>query len=501
MSVPRATGVFGARASAALCALLALCPLPSRAQDRPSEQDLFGAPEAPPPQGTPAPSGQASPPAPSPAAQPDAPRPPEASKTAARLEEKAAQEMLKIGGQVYLRSLVSARQGQPPSQWTLDLPNLVDVYLDARPNERVRAYLLGRMLWDPALNPGQPGVYGQAVSNAPAVYLDQLWISFDVARTVFVTAGRQHAKWGTGRFWTPTDWLHPVPRNPLDLFDARTGTTMLKLHLPWEKRGWNFYAVALLERAAQDPNAPNADTVGKVAGAARAELVLGAAELGLDVIARRGSVKGGVDLSMAIWELDVTGEVALKTGSDAPLYRLRPGGSPTDYFNGYESYEPGGLTPAATLGASWTWKYSDEDTLTLGGEYFFNANGYGDAAIYPELLLQQALTGASTFTPFYLGRHYAGLFALLPKPGSWNNSTFTLSALGNLSDRSFIVRLDFQQVLLTYLRLEAYGQAHAGNGQGEFRFGLDVPAVGTTSPAVHLAPPTFDVGLNLRLGI
>jgi hypothetical protein len=482
--------------SSALCALvvlLSLCPLPAHAQDRPSEQDLFGAPAAPAP-ARPQPS-------PPPGAISEPRLEPSAPGTEARLEDKASQEPLKIGGQLYLRSNVSARQGQPPSQWTLSSPNLVDVYLDGRPNERVRGYLLGRMQWDPTVNPGQDPLTGKATSSAPSVSLDQLWLSFDLARTVFVTAGRQHAKWGTGRFWNPTDWLHPAPRNPLALFDARTGTTMVKLHLPWEKTGWNFYAVALLEGAAQDAAAANADTVGKVSGAARAELVLWGAEVGLDIFARRGSVKGGVDLSMAIWELDVTGELALKTGSDAPLFRLRAGGAPNDTFNGYESFEATGLTPAATLGASWSWRYSDEDTLTLGGEYFFNANGYDDPEIYPLLLLQQSLTGTTTFTPFYLGRHYAGLFALLPNPGQWNTTTFILSVLANLSDRSVVARLDWQQTLLTHLRFEAYGQVHAGDGQGEFRFGLDVPAVGTASPAIHLAPPTFDVGVNLRLGI
>ena len=32
----------------------------------------------------------------------------------------------------------------PPSGWLLTSPNLVDVYLDTRPNDRVRAFVLGR---------------------------------------------------------------------------------------------------------------------------------------------------------------------------------------------------------------------------------------------------------------------------------------------------------------------------------------------------------------------
>jgi len=432
-----------------------------------------------------------------------------------RLEQKAAEEPLKIGGQLYLRSLVSARQGQPPSEWTLSSPQIVDAYLDARPNDRVRGFLLGRMFWDPTVNAGQPGQFGIAQSGGPTVLLDQLWVAFDVARTVFVTAGRQHVKWGTGRFWSPTDWLHPLRRDPLTLFDSRTGTTMLRLHLPWEKRGWNFTAVALLEGAVQagtqvDTTAigagtyANADRIGKVAGAARAELVLGTLEVGLDAIVRRGNAKGGVDFSAGIWELDVHGEVAIKTGSDVPLWQLAPGGTPGDLLFGYQAYQPTSLTPAATLGLSWSYKYSDEDTVTLGAEYFYNANGYDDAKIYPFLLLQQFTAGAAAFNPFYLGRHYTGAFLFIPRPGRWNDTTITLSTLGNLSDRSFVSRLDWQVGLLTYLGLEIYGQVHYGNREGELRFGLDLPPFqigGETTPAIHLAPPAFALGVNLRLKI
>ena len=31
---------------------------------------------------------------------------------------------------------------------------------------------------------------------------------------VFVTAGKQHVRWGTGRFWQPTDYLHPRQAQP-----------------------------------------------------------------------------------------------------------------------------------------------------------------------------------------------------------------------------------------------------------------------------------------------
>jgi len=72
-----------------------------------------------------------------------------------------------------------------------------------------------------------------STGRGPNSLLYQMWIRFDVLETVFVTAGKQHVRWGTGRFWQPTDYLHSLKRNPLDVFDARGGTSMVKLHVPW----------------------------------------------------------------------------------------------------------------------------------------------------------------------------------------------------------------------------------------------------------------------------
>jgi hypothetical protein len=44
-----------------------------------------------------------------------------------------------------------------------------------------------------------------SVGRGPNSLLDQMWIRFDILETVFVTAGKQHVRWGTGRFWQPTD--------------------------------------------------------------------------------------------------------------------------------------------------------------------------------------------------------------------------------------------------------------------------------------------------------
>jgi hypothetical protein len=157
--------------------------------------------------------------------------------------------------------------------------------------------------------------------------------------------------------------------------------------------------------------------------------------------------------------------------------------------------------PAATLGGSWTHKYGerDKDTFTVGVEAFWNKNGYDSPRIYPWLLLQD------DFVPFYVGRWYAGAYLLLPQPGSWNRTTFTTSVLANLSDGSLLARLDVSQIVLTYLRLEAFVAGHFGTEGGEFRLGLDIPPQnlggGVTSPQIHVGAPLVDVGVALRVAL
>jgi hypothetical protein len=78
----------------------------------------------------------------------------------------APEDPLKIGGQVYWRVMSTGGQGQYPQNWGLSAPALLDVFMDARPNDRVRAFALGRMLYDPTLPPN--GTTSSPLSNASA---------------------------------------------------------------------------------------------------------------------------------------------------------------------------------------------------------------------------------------------------------------------------------------------------------------------------------------------
>jgi hypothetical protein len=456
-------------------------------------------------------------------------------------DEETPEDPLAIGGLLYLRAQSFPLEGQEPKDWSFSAPSLLDVYLDVRPNDRVRGYVLGRMLYDPTLPPsgsdslistGGPLAPGAASAGTqtlnsvfaqrdrdPQVVLDQLWLRFDLDHTLFVTAGKQHVRWGTGRFWTPTDFLHLRNRNPLDVFDARTGTSMLKVHLPIESLAWNFYAYAVTE----DLDAT--DTVSQVAGALRGEFVLGTAELGLGVFGRRDEKpRFAADVSMGIWDFDLYGEIALRDASEVDRVRFDPNGVPAPLTRQswendldfalrslantvdalYPIEQKQGLEPQVVGGISYTRKYNDVDTFTLGTEYFYNSLGYDDVRDYPGLILPHSVPLREPATFFYLGKHYGAVFATFPAPYSLDLHTFTLSCLGNLSDQSFISRLDYSLTLLTHLTFEAFFGVHFGRTQGEFRFGVEDLVLGDPEAptlVVNQPPALLDLGIALRLAI
>ena len=151
---------------------------------------------------------------------------------------------LTIGGRFWLQASATGTEHTKFEDSQFHVPLLVDLYADARPTDRVRAQVLGRLQYDPFLTSFLPNAPPQ---QNPSIGLDQAWLAFDIAHTVFVTAGRQHVKWGTAHVFTPTDFLASQFRDPLSVIDTRLGVTMLKASVPWEARGWNFYAVALFE--------------------------------------------------------------------------------------------------------------------------------------------------------------------------------------------------------------------------------------------------------------
>ncbi len=517
------------RGWAVLASLVAIA-LPARAQQRPSEEELFGpAPDG----GTPAPRGTAGP---SPERATETPASSLEDETIKGQERSRDQRALSspptsdlfasepnrdnpltIGGQIYLRSIVQASESQALGKARFFLPALVDGYFDARPSDRVRGMILGRLTYDPTLdstgNASTPAfgsgsnttgsAFTLPTNSNPAVLLDQLWVNFDIARTVFITAGKQHVKWGVSRFWNPTDFLTPQRRDPLAVFDPRLGASMVKVHLPSE-HGWNLYAIGLID------NAGPASTLNQLGGAIRGEIAFARSEIGAEAVFQPGRKdRFGLDASSAIGPLDAYVETSLSKGSDVPLFRINPNADPASgFFGQFERFTPTNYKLAASGGFNTTIVIAENNNLVLGVEYFYNSIGYDSERIYPFLIFRDFTHPGTppSFQPFYLGRHYGALYATFTSPSILGeNSSFILSNLSNLSDRSVITRLDFLTRVLSYLYLEAYADVHYGRHGGEFRLQVNLPRQQidpqTTIGPISIPAPLFDAGLGVRIKI
>ena len=419
---------------------------------------------------------------------------------------------LQMGGIFYQRLIVSAEKGVGTNNTPIALPLQFDGFMDARPNDRVRGYVDARLLSDAtkdqfsrSTGPNSTGSFQfsstssapsslttAATPNNPQVVLDSAWLKFDLDRTVFVTAGKQHLKWGTSRYWNPTDFLNTQKRDPLLPYDLRLGSTMAKFELPLEAKKTNISAIALFD------NPQPASTIGQMGAAMRAETLLGSAEVGLDAAFRGGrNPVYGADLSAPLGPLDIYMEVALVSGSTTPTYQLLSAPvAGSDISSLYKTTNPLGPFVQVSGGLNYSFNWKDNRTATWGGEYFYNQLGYNNSSVYPVLIF----TGQ--YQPFYTGKNYAAVYLTAEGPDSGKHTNYTFSTLGNLSDKSFISRIDFSWNVLTYMTFESYIDGHYGTPGGEFNFSLSTPPLtsqGVTIAATSIPATTMDVGLGLRI--
>ena len=412
---------------------------------------------------------------------------------AGRLEE--LDDLLQIGGQLWLRLDWYPRRRGEAGDWRLSSPNLLDLYLDVRPNDRIRAYAQGRLTHQFG-DPGADPVSGTPHSDT-AVALDQLWLKFDIGRYVFVTAGRQPVRWGVGRLWNPTDFLNQDFKDPLAVFDARLGRSLVKIHVPVESLNWNFYAVADIE---------GVGAIDEIGLALRAEMLFGATELTASFATRKEQpYKLGTSLSTAISVIDLSIEAALLHDVRTPYWTgafdLDTGTLPTEVDRSDEWFARAVANAEIGIG------YGDDDALYLGAEYAYNGLGYDDGDLYTWFFARQAFAAvqgesvAADFVPFYTGKHYAAVYLFLPAPGRLDDASFNLTTVGNLSDLSLVSRLDFRIRLLTYLDLNAYAAVHYGK-RGEFRMSFDAlegDDIQQLEDGLYSA--LFDLGLGLRVAL
>ena len=356
-------------------------------------------------------------------------------------------DKLQIGGRLELRKSSSDVDDQRFQSSSYTQSKTADIYFDTRPNKHTRAFLRMRFYEDNAATTSTQTQGSTATTTEKRGVsgiqesIDELWVKWDVDQTLFVTAGKQHVKWGRGRFWNPTDFTAIEAKDPFALFDRRLGQELIKLHLPFEKSGHNFYAIAEFDDTQRN------DDVGL---ALRGEFSIGEnGETAISLQSKRGTpLKLGLDFGMGFGNFDVNLESAFITRDSGPRYEgdldIPNLVFPSTHYDNKKVYNQ------SVANVEYVWKYNDDDNMTLGVEGFWNDTGYNKRILEFYSLIQ------NRSKVLYSGKQYVAAYLRLGAPGNWNDSNFILNAVQNISDQTALMRLTATYTFYKQVTAEAF---------------------------------------------
>lgn len=457
---------------------------------------------------------------------------------------QAVSDPLKIGGSLLMFGQGYFQETRPFLAASFSAPMILDVYLDGRPSDRLRTFANARLQFDPTYPTGDgsgsstsTNVSGAtatfvgltpATRTNPSVFLDQLWLRFDIARKVYFTVGRQKVRWGVSRIWYPTDFLNSRPRDALNPFDVRLGVNAIKVHVPIESLGWNFYAYALLEGVNGTSTGLKLNQLG---GAVRGEFVLGPMEIGIGGVWQEGRrQRYAIDVSSAVGPFDVYAEAAFRDGQDFALFDYP---SDLNEDNLLENVILGNITskdsPKVVVqvsgGVSFQFNYTDKNFAIVSAEYFYNPVGYENPIGYQVQTFAPSVLGKtldpSQSVALYQGKHNVALTLASPGIPGADWITVALSNIVIVNDPSALTRLDVIFRVLNFLSVQAFGSVFYGQTGGQLRFRLTAKEINGIADLAELNPqapegagdqiranlkpllypPLVQAGLLLRLSI
>ncbi len=143
--------------------------------------------------------------------------------------------------------------------------------------------------------------------DSATVHLREMFLDFNADYAVFVRVGKQILQWGRGYFFNPVDLVNVEKTRFFDELTGREGAMGIKAHAPFGTRV-NLYSFVDLGRVSR---------LDSVAGAVKAELLVGATECAVSLWGRQGEDPVyGFDFSSRLGNFSILGEAALHQGID-----------------------------------------------------------------------------------------------------------------------------------------------------------------------------------------
>ncbi|AEI62070.1 hypothetical protein [Corallococcus macrosporus] len=380
-------------------------------------------------------------------------------------------DVLAVGGIYFQRAEVTGLRSRGKTSYAPVLPALADIYLDATPSKHVRGFMMGRLAYDPL----------STEANGPAAALGQMWLKFDVAQRLFVTAGRQEIRWGSSQIWNPTDFLQAPNPDPLNIFDLRTGVDMVRVTVPWESMAANLslLGTANVEDAGEDLRRV------RYGGGVRAEMAVGTGEIAATAMfdqSRRP--RYGLDATMALGLLDFNAELAWVGDGNTRLW-ARQG-------DGFVERTLESRKLLVSAGVSATFNFAELYRAVVRVEGFHNPLGYDDRAFLPWLSEQ------GDFRPLFHGRYYALGQVNIGRRGM-SQLSLIFTTIANVQDASYLSRLAFNSSPFDIrdIFVQTFVEVPYGERGSEFRF-ESLPA-DPTVPGSGLG--VFRAGVSLYVRI
>lgn len=335
-------------------------------------------------------------------------------------------DRLKIGGSLRLEWWQMTLERAAQSDFTMN-PMTLEIYLESQLKDDARVFASGRLIHDGSVNEAVASPITTRIEKQTTGQLDEMKLQVNSYRKVFWTLGKQKIKWGAGKFWNPTDFLNLQRRDFLRQEDLRSGVTMAKAHVPLNDS--NLYLIGVNESATE---------AAQTGFASRFEIPWSFGEWTASMYSRKDAgTRLGTDVSVAVGAIDVFAEYAQ---TDRSAER------------------------AASAGASYEFKYSDDDMATLALEGFWQEIGAERTSQYA------ALVASGRWVPFHVAKSYLSLMFMLPKPGSWNESTFIAYAMQNLVDSSQYYRLTWTYTGFSDIQWALAGGARVGGPGSEMKY-------------------------------
>jgi hypothetical protein len=320
------------------------------------------------------------------------------------------------------------------------------------PGDRFNPYILGALYFDARLPQNVKGFANleaqyDASENRAEFHARELFVDFNIARTVYFRTGKQIIQWGRCYLWNPTDLLNVEKKTFMTKIGSREGTYGLKMHVPFGTVA-NLYGFAATQRI---------DDASEISGAGKIEFVIGRTEMAFSAWGKRHSHPVfGYDFSTRLVEIDIVGEVSVSRGSNSR--KIKTVGNVLTADRNDSQW-----IPRACVDMGHAFDFNGQpDRIQVNLEFFFNGDGYHgnifrDNNIYQfdlPIALEYAgygvpvpagtkalyLSGKDLFEVNYHSRYYAALFMSL---GRFINSDFTLktNVIGNIAQRCFIASL------------------------------------------------------------